>query len=139
MAGSYMVEKSKGQTEVEGSGGRLLPAVQGHSLGTRYISFMAEKSSVATLSLLRNQQTYHWKIETSKKTFQGSLWFRIDRYSVCILLLYNKLWCINFSRIKSFKIIYLSKSGVQQRQTFMSRSIKTIIKFTVIFTEFLYY
>ena len=31
-----MVKKSKGQTEVERSGGWLLPAVEGHSLGTRY-------------------------------------------------------------------------------------------------------
>ena len=34
MAGSYMVKKSTGQTEVEGSGGGLLPAVEGYSLGT---------------------------------------------------------------------------------------------------------
>ena len=31
-----MVKKSKGQTEVERSGGGLLPSVEGHSLGTRY-------------------------------------------------------------------------------------------------------
>ena len=29
-----MVKKIKGQTEVDGSGGGLLPAVDGHSLGT---------------------------------------------------------------------------------------------------------
>ena len=29
-----MVKKSKGQTEVEGSGGGLLPVEEGHSLGT---------------------------------------------------------------------------------------------------------
>ena len=32
-----MVKKSKGQTEMERSGGGILPAVEGHSLGTRYI------------------------------------------------------------------------------------------------------
>ena len=32
-----MVEKSKGQTEVAGFDGGILPAVEGHSLGTRYI------------------------------------------------------------------------------------------------------
>ena len=31
-----MVKKSKRQTEVEKSGGGLLPAVEGHSLATRY-------------------------------------------------------------------------------------------------------
>ena len=31
-----MVKKSKGQTEMEGSGGGLFPAVEGHSLRTRY-------------------------------------------------------------------------------------------------------
>ena len=31
-----MVKESKRQTEMEGSGGGLLPAVEGHSLGTRY-------------------------------------------------------------------------------------------------------
>ena len=31
-----MVKKSKGLTEGEGSGGGLLPAVEGHSLVTRY-------------------------------------------------------------------------------------------------------
>ena len=36
MAVSYMVKKSKRQTEVERSGGELLPAVEGHSLVTRY-------------------------------------------------------------------------------------------------------
>ena len=34
MAGICMVKKSKRQTEVEGSGGGLLPAVEGYSLGT---------------------------------------------------------------------------------------------------------
>ena len=31
-----MVKKSKVRTDVERSGGGLLPAVEGHSLGTRY-------------------------------------------------------------------------------------------------------
>ena len=34
--GSYMVKKSKRQTEVEGSGRELLPSVEGHNLGSRY-------------------------------------------------------------------------------------------------------
>ena len=31
-----MVKKSKGQTEVEGSGGGLFPAAEEHSIGKRY-------------------------------------------------------------------------------------------------------
>ena len=41
MAGSYMVKKSKGQVEVERSGGGLLlPAVEGHSLGTSKVQIL---------------------------------------------------------------------------------------------------
>ena len=43
-----MVKKSKGQIEVEGSGGGLLPAVDGHNLGTRYKTAVVERVPVTT-------------------------------------------------------------------------------------------
>ena len=47
-----MVKKSIGQTYLEGSGGGLLPAVEGHSLGTRYKEHSDNN---------KNRSTLEWK------------------------------------------------------------------------------
>jgi len=36
MGATWLKKATERQTEVEGSGGWLLPAMEGHSLGTRY-------------------------------------------------------------------------------------------------------
>ena len=66
-----MVEKSKGQTEVKGSGGGLLPAVEGHSLGTLKKSLSCMTVLFHFLILIDSilSKNLHYKFSQTSTTF----------------------------------------------------------------------